>query len=70
MGQIHMSYKHILESYTSQNLSQIAIKHCSKCSTKLQSLLLTNIVTAGKKKFQANCTTAYARGGVNETWIL
>jgi hypothetical protein len=42
----------------------------SKCSTKLLSLLLTDILTASKEKLQTYCATTYARSGVNQMWIL
>jgi hypothetical protein len=42
----------------------------SKCSTKPLFLLLTNILTAVKKKLQTYCATTYARSGVNQMWIL
>jgi hypothetical protein len=33
-------------------------------------LILTNISRAVKEKLQTYCTTAYARSGVNQMWIL
>jgi hypothetical protein len=42
----------------------------SKCSTKPLSLLLTNILTAVKGKFQTYCATTYAKSGVIQIWIL
>jgi hypothetical protein len=47
------------------------IHHCDKNGgSKPLSLLLTNILTAVKEKFQTNCATTYARSGVNQMWIL
>jgi hypothetical protein len=59
--------------------SQNFIKHLTnkdsllapkKCSTKLLSVLLTNILTAVKERLQIYCATVYARSGVNQMWIL
>jgi hypothetical protein len=33
-------------------------------------LLLTNILKAVEEKIQTYCATTYARGGVNQMWIL
>ena len=42
----------------------------AKCSIKPLSQILTRILTAVKEGLQKYCDTAYARGGVNQMWIL
>jgi hypothetical protein len=41
-----------------------------KSSTKPLSILLTEILTAVKERFQMYCATVYAFCGVNQMWIL
>jgi hypothetical protein len=54
---------------TPYNLQRF-IAGSKKCSTKLLSVLLTNILTVVKERLQIYCATVYARSGVNQMWIL
>ena len=46
------------------------IEGSTKFSTKPLSQILTRILTAVEEGLQKYCNTAYARGGVNQMWIL
>ena len=68
--ELDLHYIYWIQKMHKNPYKHIFIAGSSKCSTKLLSILLTELLTHIKQGLQKYCETSYSRSGVNQMWIL
>lgn len=60
----------VFQHFTNNPIPSVYIEGFRKCSTKIQSLLLTKISTLENEKLSTYCATTYRRIGIHQIWTL